>query len=142
MGGGQICGRLRRDSWTLLCPAKQFLHFRLSRDNLYIAKRNQFAGKYLWSFRRCFGHCPWLHSSSQRHTADKRGGHGNEGAPCNAGALSLRILREARAVGALRRRGPGCMAAAQGRLPNIRWMERTIAGPLSRGKKSATVCGL
>ena len=27
----------RRDSWTLLCPAKQFLHFRLSRVNLYIA---------------------------------------------------------------------------------------------------------
>jgi hypothetical protein len=26
--------------------------------------------------------------------------------------------------------------------PNIRWMERTIAGPLSSGKKSATVRGL
>ena len=33
-------------------------------------------GKYLWSLRRCFRHCPRIHSSRQRHTADKRGGHG------------------------------------------------------------------
>ena len=47
------------------------------------------AGKYLWSLRRCFRHCPRIHSSRQRHTADKRGGHGNEGAErCNTGALS------------------------------------------------------
>ena len=26
--------------------------------------------------------------------------------------------------------------------PNIRWMERTIGGPLSSGKKSATLRGL
>ena len=54
------------------------------------------AGKYLWSLRRCFRHCPRIHSSRQRHTADKRGGHGNEGTQpvalgagrCNTGALS------------------------------------------------------
>src|SRR6266487_5945381 len=85
MGGGEICGRLRRDSWTLLCPAKQFLHFRFSRVNLYIAERNQFAGEYHWSLRRCFRHCPRVHSSRQRQTTDKSGGAGNEGEPCNAG---------------------------------------------------------
>src|SRR4029077_9519779 len=85
-------GRLRRHSWSLLCPAKQFFHFRFSRVNLYIAKRNQFAGEYHWSLRRCFRHCPRIHSPRQRHTADKRGGHGNEGAErCNTRALSLSI---------------------------------------------------
>ena len=85
---GRYADSRRRDSWTLLCPAKQFLHFRLSRVNLYIAKRNQFAGKYLWSLRRCFRHCPRIHSSRQRHTADKRGEAGNEGAQFPVGALS------------------------------------------------------
>src|SRR5215831_9184665 len=78
MGGGQICGRLRRNSWTLLCPTRQFLHFRFSRVNLYIAKRNQFAGEYHRSLPRCFWHCPRIHSSPQRQTADKSGGPGNE----------------------------------------------------------------
>ena len=62
-------------------------------------------GNYLWSLRRCFRHCPRIHSSRQRHTADNSGGHGNEGerfpvaghstqpvalgvGRCNAGALS------------------------------------------------------
>ena len=49
-------------------------------------------GFYLWSLRRCFRHCPRIHSSRQRHTADKSGGAGNEGAErCNTGALSLSI---------------------------------------------------
>ena len=34
---GRYADSLRRDSWTLLCPAKQIFHFRLSRVNLYIA---------------------------------------------------------------------------------------------------------
>ena len=91
---GRYADSLRRHSWTLLCPAKRIFHFRLSRVNLYIAKRNQCAGQYLWSLCRCFRHCPRIHSSRQRHTADKRGG--NEctqpvalGAErCNTGALS------------------------------------------------------
>ena len=85
---GRYADSLRRDSWTLLYRAKQFLHFRLSRVNLYIAKRNQFAGVYLWSLRRCFRHCPRNHSSRQRHTADKSGEAGNEGAQFPVGALS------------------------------------------------------
>ena len=102
---GRYADSLRRDSWTILCPAKQFFHFRFSRVNLYIAQRNQFAGEYHWSLRRCFRHCPRIHSSRQRHTTDKSGGAGNEGVRftvaghssqrvargvgrCNAGALS------------------------------------------------------
>ena len=70
-GGGQICGQRRRDSWTLLCPAKHIYHLRLSRINFYIAKRNQRAGKYLWSLRRCFWHCPRIYSSRHRQSVGK-----------------------------------------------------------------------
>ena len=120
--------------------AKQFLHFRLSRLNLYIAKRNQCAGVYLWSLRRSFRHWPRNHSSRQRHTADKSGEAGNEGAQFPVGALSLSIAR-----GPRRRRFVTMRALMRGRrrgvTPNIRWMERTIAGPLSSGNKSATYVG-
>ena len=34
---GRYADSRRRDSWTLLCPAKQFLHVRFSRINFYIA---------------------------------------------------------------------------------------------------------
>src|SRR4030095_10141337 len=64
-------------------------------------------GKYHWSLPRCFRHCPRIHSSPQRQTADKSGGPGNEGErfpvaspstqpgplrveTCNAGALRER----------------------------------------------------
>ena len=56
-------------------PPSTFHHLRLSRINFYIAKRNQLAGKYLWSLRRCFRHCPRIHSSRHRHTVGKSGGH-------------------------------------------------------------------
>ena len=46
------------------------------------------AGTYLWSLCRCFRHRPRIHSSRQRHPADKRGGAGNEGAQFPVGALS------------------------------------------------------
>src|SRR4029077_17743507 len=91
----------------------------------------------------------------QRHTADNSGGYGNEGerfpvaghstqpvalgvGRCNAGALSLSIAR-----GPRRRRFVTMRAWMRGRrrgvAPNIRWMEWRIAGPLSSGKKSATL---
>ena len=79
LGGGQVCGQRRCDSWTVVRPAGQLHNFRFSRVNLHIAERNQFGGKNLWSLRRCFGHCPRVHRPRQELAASEPGERASEG---------------------------------------------------------------
>ena len=49
-------------------------------------------GNICWSLRRCVRHCPRIHSSRQRHTADNSGGSGNEGERLPVAGHSTRLF--------------------------------------------------